>query len=233
MPIQAIVADIIDPHPDIRIIRIHVDGPPVTWLAGQFMELSFQGVLPRSYSIASAPHEQFLEFHIRNNNRGGASQHAVTGLKTGDHLTLRGPFGTATLRHGTAPVVMIAGGMGISPIKALVDDILRQQPTRHIALYWGTRTTQDLYIRSHFEDLAAQNPHFRFIPVVEDQGDGMVDAAALASESSFDHKILYLSGPPAMITAALKTGLQYGALPQNICGDDSQIMTLHKGISPP
>lgn len=231
-PVQAMVEDISDPHPDIRIIRLRVSGGAMTWLAGQFMELSFTGFPPRSYSIASAPHENILEFHIRNNNRGGANQHVVTSLKTGDTLTLRGPFGKATLHDREITpkppaLVLIAGGMGISPIKALIEDALHRHHPGPLTLYWGVKTASDLYIGDFFRDLAQQNPAFRYIPVIEDEGDGMVHDAALKAEGHFTGKIVYLSGPPGMIGAILPVMLRHGATADNIRGDDLKIAALH------
>ncbi len=232
-PIQALVEDILAPHPDIRILRVRVNGS-VAWLAGQFMELSFAGFPPRPYSIASAPHENILEFHIRNNHRSGANQYAVTMLKTGDALTLRGPFGKATLAQKdlvpTPPaLVLIAGGMGISPIRALVADLLHRGHGGPVTLYWGGKSAADLYIADAFRALAAQNPAFRYIPVIEDEGDGLVHEAALKNEGDFTGKIIYLSGPPGMIGTILPVLLQHGATAEGIRGDDAKIAALHGG----
>lgn len=234
---QATIENITSPHPDIRIIRLRINNGPLSWLAGQFMELSFAGYPPRSYSIANAPHEDTLEFHIRNNNRGGANHYAVTTLKQGDLLTLRGPFGKATLPAHIAgtrphPLVMIAGGMGISPIKALIEDALHDNDTTPITLYWGAKTTSDLYIAGIFTALEKSHPHFHFNPVIEDQGDGLAHDFSLRHEQHFTGKALYLSGPPDMIAAALPVALQNGALPENIYGDDPKICALHAGLTP-
>ena len=233
-PVQALVDDILDPHPDIRIIRVRVPGGTLRWLAGQFMEISFTGFPPRSYSIASAPHENILEFHIRNNHRSGANQYAVTTLKTGDSLTLRGPFGKATLTpkdiaSGTSALVLVAGGMGISPIKAIIDDVLHQGHGGRVTLYWGGKTAADLYIASRFQDLAAKNPAFHYVPVIEDQGGGLVHDATLQGEGDFTGKLVYLSGPPGMIDVLLPLLLQHGAAAGNIRGDDIKIAALHAG----
>lgn len=231
-PVEALVEDILGPHPDICILRVRVSDRALTWLAGQFMEISFAGFPPRSYSIASAPHENILEFHIRNNHRGGANQHAVTTLKTGDTLMLRGPFGKATLaQRAQAPsaLVLVAGGMGISPVKALIEDALHKGPAGPISLYWGVKTAADLYIGAHFRDLAAGNPAFLFIPVIEDEGGGKVHEAALKGERDFTGKIVYLSGPAGMIDAILPVLLQHGADADDIRGDDLKIAALHIG----
>ncbi|HEY8189121.1 MAG TPA: FAD-binding oxidoreductase, partial [Micavibrio sp.] len=125
--LQAKVDEIDDAHPEIRIIRLRPVGQSISWQAGQFMELGFTGFPVRPYSIANAPHNALLEFHIRNNNRGGASQHAVTALETGDILTLRGPLGSAVLPpDDRQPLVLIAGGMGLPPMKAIAEAALHR-----------------------------------------------------------------------------------------------------------
>lgn len=234
---HATVESIDYPHPDIRILRLRVGDVAPLWLAGQFMEISFAGFPARPYSIASIPDEDVLEFHIRNNHRGGASEFAVTALKIGDILTLRGPFGSASLRDTDfhAPrVIMLAGGMGISPLRAIIRDALSRSPTMPITLYWGVQTEHDLYIADQFDVLAARHAHFDFIRVIADRGDGHVHDAALAHESSITpNMVVYLSGPAAMIAAALPAILNAGASAENIRGDDPHISALNSGGSAP
>lgn len=218
---NAIVEDIHDPHPDIRVIRLRVTSTPVIWLAGQFMELSLPGLPARPYSIASAPHTGVLEFHIRNTNRGGVSQQ-VRNLKAGDTLTLRGPFGTATRSSADqGPMILIAGGMGLAPMKALIDDALHHGHPGPVTLYWGARTQKDLYLADYFTALAQANPVFTFVPVVEDKGDGLVGDAAIRNPAPLPGAAVYLSGPSPMVQATIPLLLAQGAQAGKIHTDDA------------
>ncbi len=219
--IQAVVQEIDDLHPEIRIIRIRPRDGTIFWQAGQFMEFAFSGFPSRPYSIANACHNPLIEFHIRNNNRGGASQYAVTCLKIGDSLTLRGPLGHVTLPPDDHhPLVLIAGGMGLSPMKAIAEEALHRNHPGPITLYWGGREVSDLYLADYFQALARNNPSFRFVPVIESRGDGLVGNAAAHDKADFSSSHIYLAGPPAMVTRTLPLLLEKGARHDFIHTDD-------------
>lgn len=221
--IDATVDAIEDIHPDIRIVRLRVSGDTPVWEAGQYMELTFKGFAPRPYSIASAPHSNVLEFHIRGTGKGGASEHVVKHLKAGDILTLRGPFGRAT--HSSLnrePLLLIAGGMGISPLKAIVEDALHHAHPGPLRLYWGAQTAKDLYMADRFRALASSA--FEFIPVTQDKTEsrqGLVGEVMADEMGDLSGYQIYLSGPPAMIKALIPQLLAKGARHDHIHSDDS------------
>lgn len=226
----ATVEAVEDVHPDIRIIRIRPDNKTVSWLAGQYMELVFAGMPARPYSIASAPHTNIFEFHIRNAKGGGVSEHIVKALKTGDKLTLRGPFGSAaTIPGDKMPLLLIAGGMGLSPLKALIEDALHRNRPGPITLYWGVKTKEDLYLAKTFEAMAKAHPHFKFIPVIQDKTGRQVGDAVAADFKDLSATRIYLAGSPAMIASILPQLQKNGAQDNFIHGDDTALSRAPKG----
>lgn len=222
---DAVVETISDVHPEIRILRVRPGQSGVIWRAGQYMELMFDGFPARPYSIASAPQSGVLEFHIRNTGHGGVSQHAVKALKAGDHLTLRGPFGKAVMVAGeTMPIIMIGGGMGLSPLKAMIEDSLQNGYSAPITLYWGTRDSSELYMADHFRALMTAHPSFRFVPVAQDQSHQLVGDAVAAYEDDLSGTRIYLAGPHAMIAAIVPVLLQKKAAIDRIHSDDDMIL---------
>ena len=214
--IPAIVEDIDDVHHDIRIIRIRPTAGPFTWAAGQYMELTFAGFPARPYSIGSAPHSGAPEFHIRRAGINGVSQHVANTVKKGDILELRGPFGDAGIIPGdTMPLLLVAGGMGLPPMKAMIDDAVHRNDMRPVTLYWGTRTPAEMYLMDYFTQLAAGHAHFKFVPVV-----GGEVSKEIAREGDLSGKRIYLAGPPPMIHAAITAVLQNGADVNLIHTDD-------------
>ena len=110
---------------------------------------------------------------------------------------VRGPGGTAYLRvKHTGPILAIAGGSGLAPIKSIVETALYERLTQPIHMYFGVRDERDLYLEHHFQTLAFQYPNFRFTPVLsEPQGStqrrrsGFVtDAVARTSRRSKDSR---------------------------------------------
>lgn len=222
--LAATIETVNDVAAGIRILRVRTDGALPSWLAGQYMELAFTGMPPRSYSIASAPHSNVLEFHIRDSKNGGVSSHIVTALKPGDPLTLRGPFGYAAMIPGdTAPLLLVAGGMGLSQLKAIAEESLHTKHPGPVVLCWAVRTDQDLYLKAHFESLQRAHPQFRFMPVVESTSGQNAGQAVSTQFSDLSGMRIYVAGSPAMIAAILPGLYAGGARADMIHGDDKNL----------
>ncbi|MDB5492035.1 MAG: oxidoreductase FAD-binding domain protein [Micavibrio sp.] len=226
--LPALVDSVDDVHHDIRIIRLRPTGGPFAWAAGQYMELTFAGFQPRPYSIGSAPHSGLPEFHIRRAGINGVSQHVANTVKPGDTVVLRGPFGDAGIIPGdTMPLLLVAGGMGLPPMKAMIDDALHRNDTRRMTLYWGTRTPEEMYLMDYFTQLAAGNAHFKFVPVI-----GGEVSKEIVNEGNLAGMRLYLAGPPPMIHASVTAALKNGAQINLIHSDDVPTLNLFRNPGP-
>ncbi|MGH6930262.1 MAG: naphthalene 1,2-dioxygenase, partial [Dongiaceae bacterium] len=140
----------------------------------------------------------------------GASRYAVRRLAVGEAVTVAGPMGDAYLRpEHPGPIIAIAGGSGLAPMKSIVETALHLGLTQDIHLYFGVRTERDLYLVEHFERLTAIHRYFRFIPVVAEPNEparwrrGLVGDAVLADITNLACSKIYLAGPPPMVEAAI------------------------------
>lgn len=216
---QARVCAIEDVFANTRIVRLELENKArLNYQAGQYVRLSFAGEDPRAYSIAAAPGGNELEFHIRDTG-GTASHHATHVLKCGDPVLLQGPFGDHVWRKMDRPVLLLAGGVGIAPAKALIEAALAQGLDYPLHLFWGVRTQAALYLEDYFRTLAARAPGFHFIPVLSDQShkdyrSGTVMAAVAETFTDLSAMAVYLSGPPAMIDAAKPVLIDLGVAPE-------------------
>jgi naphthalene 1,2-dioxygenase ferredoxin reductase component len=207
---------------DIRRVLLAVErGGPFVFSAGQFASLGFGALPPRDYSMANRPGERLLEFHIRRMGAGSVSEHVASRLRPGDPVRLTGPLGTAYLRERhSGPILAIAGGSGLAPIKSIVETALSRPPARPIRLYFGARDGRDLYLVEHFAALASRHADFRFVPVLsEPRGrtayrTGLVQEAAAEALAALPGAKAYLAGPPAMVEAASAL-LRAGGLAQS------------------
>ncbi|HYC13401.1 MAG TPA: 2Fe-2S iron-sulfur cluster-binding protein, partial [Stellaceae bacterium] len=140
------VASIEDMTHDIKGVRLEiVSGGPFTFSAGQYAALRFSSLAARDYSMANRPDENVLEFHIRHVSGGAASRYAARCLKHGEKVVVEGPFGSAWLRgNHTGPILAIAGGSGLAPIKSIVETALARGARQPIRLYLGVRDEPDL-----------------------------------------------------------------------------------------
>lgn len=188
--------------------------PAVDYRAGQYFDWVLPGIAPdRSFSAANRPGTSRIEFHVRIYPGGGVSQRVDRGeLMEGDVLTMRGPFGSAGLSADEyRPAILVAGGTGLAPIKAVLDDAFASGARRSFRFFYGTRQQGDLY---HLETLSAwcrDHANFSFVPVLSDEpadsawtGErGMVtDAVARNVFDAFGAEA-FLCGPPPMIDAAI------------------------------
>ncbi len=212
---------------DIKRLRLAVEaGGPFTFSAGQYAALSFAGQAPRDYSMANRPDEPVLEFHIRRTVGGAASNYVAERLRLGDTVKLEGPFGASFLREKhTGPILAVAGGSGLAPIKSIVESALAAGMAQPIDLYFGVRGERDLYLEEHFRALAQRHANLRFVPVLSEAGEttmrrqGFVHEAAVADHPDLDGAKAYLAGPPVMVEAATRLLLARGMRREDIHAD--------------
>jgi CDP-4-dehydro-6-deoxyglucose reductase, E3 len=188
------------------------------FLAGQYIDILLRDGQRRSFSLANPPSQSdVLEIHVRRVPGGKFTEHVFTTLQEKDLLRFRGPLGIFFLRDDDSappgalgrPAILIAGGTGFAPIKAIVLDAIARGIKRPLHLYWGTRARRDLYLH----DLAAgwQRDHgqIRYTPVLSEtlpadawRGRvGWVHEAVLADYADLSGVDVYASGPPPMIEA--------------------------------
>ena len=203
------VVSLDDATHDIKRIRLElVSGGPFDFSAGQFASVTFEGCPPRDYSMANVPGDPIIEFHIRRTAGGATSAHVAETLKVGDQVRVEGPFGASYLREShRGPIIAVAGGSGMAPIKSVVERALQKELPQHIYLYFGVRSERDLYLHDHFGALAEKHRNLHFIPVLSDGGDsslrqGLVHEAVAQDFDEVDGCTAYLAGPPVMVEAA-------------------------------
>lgn len=169
--------------------------------------MRFAGQPPRDYSIASPPGTETLAIHVRRERPGqGVSAFVAEELCEGDALELQGPYGAAWFRRDhPGPVLAVAGGTGLAPMKAVVEDALAVPLRRDIHLYAGFRNEEEIYLERHFIELMHSQPNFRFVTVLaEPRHHGGRRTGPVGEAVAADFQLLYghhcyLAGPPKMV----------------------------------
>jgi ferredoxin-NAD(P)+ reductase (naphthalene dioxygenase ferredoxin-specific) len=221
------VVELRDATHDIRVVRMTIDsGGPFSFAAGQYASVQFADLPARDYSMANRPDEEILEFHIRLLPGGAVTPHVAQALKTGDAVKVVGPYGSAHLRAThTGPVLALAGGSGLAPIKSIVETALAQGARQKIALYFGVRAERDLYLEDHFATLCRRHPNLDFIPVLSQaeaptqRRTGFLADAVRADFPALDGAKAYLAGPPVMVETAMTALLEMGLRRQDCHAD--------------
>ena len=217
------VARVFDETHDVRTFRlVPPDGGPLpfTHRAGQHLtlELTVDGApLYRSYTIASAPTRTgAIEITVKRQDAGRGGSRAVhAALVEGAEVRVRGPHGRFHFEgDGADHVVLIAGGVGITPVMAMLRTLTDRAWPGRIDLLYGVRGAADVVFDAELAYLAARFPnlHVRVfasaadLPATWTRGRGHVDRAALAEVPGLTAAPVYLCGPEPMmaaVTAAL------------------------------
>ncbi len=162
----------------------------------------------RGFSLANAPDEPDLIAATRI--RDSAFKRVLSRLPVGTEVELDAPYGDFTLhRTPTTPAVFITGGIGVTPVRSMIAQAMRDQTGHQITLLHSSRTPGDLPYRNDFERLARAHRNFRYVPVVTDSAPaawrgerGRLDEGMLARHvPRLTGPIFYLSGPEGMVRA--------------------------------
>jgi ferredoxin-NADP reductase len=222
---------------------VPADGQPLpAYLPGQF--LTFKLDVPttsgasesliRCYSLSDAPHPAHYRVSIKRIPApagsdlppGRSSGHFHDRVGVGSILQVRAPGGHFHIGQSSqndAPVVLIAGGIGLTPMLSMLNWCLAEKAGREVWLYYGVRHGGELVHRAHLETLAAThaNFHLRFCfsdpqPAEREGQDfhhrGRVDMDLLRRQLPLKPYHFFICGPTPMM-ASLVTGLEDWGVP--------------------
>ena len=201
--------------PDVMAIHLKLPASErLQFLAGQYIDILLKDGKRRSFSLANAPHDDvLLQLHIRHVVGGSFTDQVFSTMKQRDMLRFSGPHGSFHLREdSTKPLVLLAGGTGFAPIKAIVEHAIAEDCVRPMHIYWGARARVDLYQNALPEQWAAQYAHISYTPVLSEPAaddrwtgrTGFVHQAVLTDFPDLSGHQVYACGAPAMIDAALR-----------------------------
>jgi ferredoxin-NADP reductase len=193
------------------------------FLPGQFVTLAL-AVSPdrnvvRCYSLSDQPDPERYRITVKRVPDGEASGYLHAAVQVGDILQLRAPAGPFVLDPDqSVPAVLVAGGIGITPMMSMITWSLRHQPQRRLRLYYGVRCGADHAFRATLAELAATHPALTVTCVYSHPapGDvvgrdfdrsGHVDLELLRATLPHGRHQFYVCGPPPMM-AALVPGLR-------------------------
>lgn len=206
---------------DIKEYRIKLTDPgEIAYTPGQYVQFlapAYKGSpeeVYRAYSISSDPSEKdHLELIVRRVTGGICTTYMFDHLKEGSEVRINGPHGEFYLRDTQAPIIFIAGGSGIAPIKCMLHHMHNTANSRKSIFFFGVRTLKDLFLSDRMSAFEKELAEFRFVPVVSEpesadwRGErGRVTDAAkkyLESQPDAGNYEGYLCGSPGMIDSAI------------------------------
>ena len=199
--------------PDVMLLDLRLPASEAfQFRAGQYIDILLADGQRRSFSIANAPHDAgHVELHVRRIDGGRFTAQVFDTMKDKDILRFEGPLGSFWLREdSTRPILLVAGGTGFAPIKAIVEHARHTGMSRPITLYWGSRDRAGLYLDQLARTWQEAIPGFTYIPVLSEERAedawsgrrGLVHQAVLDDHADLSGYEVYACGAPAMVDAA-------------------------------
>ncbi|MGY6553789.1 MAG: CDP-6-deoxy-delta-3,4-glucoseen reductase [Wenzhouxiangella sp.] len=205
--------------PEIMRLRLKLPkAARLQFLAGQYIDIIQADGKRRAFSIASSPAEtDFIELHIKHVSGGGFTGHVFESMQLKEILRFEGPLGTFFIRRGSKrPLLLMGGGTGFAPLKAMIEELIEAGDTRPVRLFWGVQRESDLYARALIDQWKKDHPDLRFTPVLAEPpaawtgAQGFVHEAVVDQIADLAEHDVYMSGPPAMVNAGRSAFLAVG-----------------------
>jgi len=170
------------------------------------LELSTEnGGIEYPMSLACSPTKPYLEFGARLSN--SPWKKAFAALRPGDEAEVDGAYGHFVLDEAS-PTVLVAGGIGITPLKGMAEYAADRQLPIEVRLVYSSRNEEEIAYRSELEGLARQNPRFEVLHTLTRVPNdsswtgrrGRIDGALLAHASrGLSSPTYYVCGKPGMV----------------------------------
>ena len=221
-----------------------VDGQPLpAFRPGQFLTFSLEvaagaggeeparRAITRCYSLSDRPDPAEYRVTIKRVPAppdhpefapGLSSNHFHDHVQIGDILRVKAPAGHFFIdTDPNVPVVLIGGGIGITPMVSMLRWCIANQPQRPVHLYYGLRNSDEHAFKSTLEDMAASHLALRLhvvysrplaadVPGRDYQHAGHVDVELLRQTLPHGRHQFYVCGPPAMMQTLVPALAEWG-----------------------
>jgi ferredoxin-NADP reductase len=180
----------------------------------------------RSYSIASAPEDDYLVLTVERLEDGEVSPYLVDELRPGDELELRGPIGGYFVwEHSLGgPLLLLGGGSGIVPLRSMLRHHVAAESTVPVRLLYSARALDDVIYRDEFARLGARDEvdiRFSLTRAWPEGWSGyrrridreMLEEVAWPPE---DRPLVYICGPTSFVETAASGLMELGHEPGRI-----------------
>jgi ferredoxin-NADP reductase len=204
------VLAVFDETPDIRTFRMaRPEG--FEFKAGQFLTIRVRAdgkEHARCYSISSPPGAQgHLEITVKRIGLVSGALHST--VRPGSTVSVRPPGGAFIYPAGEdRPIVLIAGGVGITPLMCMLRHAIDAEPTRPVTLFYSVRTVEDIAFCDEIQMLARRHGQFRAFIAISDGPAGpefypgrVCEELLATGAPDIVHAVCLICGPPPMLDA--------------------------------
>lgn len=155
---------------DISLIKLKTSDPPIPYQAGQYVKVRHNNGIYSPMSVACAPQDaSVIEFHLHHPRENFQAIDLLRMVHKEKKLFIRGPYGscTATALRLDSPIIFLANGTGLAPIKAIMQEFLCMQKTLPpIHLYQYAEDQSELYLQNQVTEWLEKLTDFRYTPLL-------------------------------------------------------------------
>jgi ferredoxin-NADP reductase len=179
---------------------------PLTWEPGQYMHytLPHENMDDRGderwFTISSAPfeHEVWITTRI-SPDRGSSFKRALLELQPGTTIETDAPEGDFTLDNPTTQSIFVAGGIGVTPFRSIINQLHHDGKPLNIELLYANRDADTIPFKDELEAISKEHENFHITYFI---GDNHIDENALREYGAkYDNPTYYVSGPEPMVEA--------------------------------
>ncbi|MDE2588618.1 MAG: FAD-dependent oxidoreductase [Patescibacteria group bacterium] len=162
----------------------------------------------RTFSFITIPTDN--EIGIATRMRDTAFKRILRNAEPGFEIEIKDPRGSLILPSDTKrPLVLLAGGIGITPLISMVREATFKKSDQKITLFYSNRTIKQTAFLNELKETVNKNPNFSFVPVMtqEDLANWNGEIGHLTVETlrkyipNTNDTLFYLAGPTGMVTA--------------------------------
>jgi Na+-transporting NADH:ubiquinone oxidoreductase subunit F len=203
---------------DIKEICMRLNEPSeISQRPGQYVQVqapSPDGPVFRAYSISSPAYENNIVQLVVRLVPGGIGSTYLHNVKPGDPIGFTGPYGEFWLNEDpSVEIVCVGGGCGMAPMRNIIYTLYDKWPDRVCWLFFGCRTTHDIFYLEQLQEHAKKHPNFHVIYALSDKlgedevWDGETGFIHLSVDKYLEPDVrrqAFLCGPPLMIEAVTR-----------------------------
>ena len=215
------VRSVIRATPRTRLINLDLSKASLRFAAGQAVMVGLHGSpLQKPYSVASAPWEVeqtgVLQLLAQVEETGSPDPHLEL-ASPGTMIDVDGPMGTFALHSESdqAPLLFVAGGTGIAPLRSMLMDRLSRSRVPSVAVVYSARSADEFAYRSELEAMASAGRIGVTFTVTRPEGNwngrrGRIDEALLTEALPGANPICLICGPPALVSSVSELLVKLG-----------------------
>lgn len=181
----------------------------------------------RHYSLSDAPGKDYYRISVKREDKGVVSNYLHQSIQEGNLLAVSAPAGDFVLEPKEMPVVLISGGVGLTPMISMLNTIFEQQPEREVTFIHGALNSQVHAMKEHVAQLANEHAKVKsFVaytePTVEDRAvknydkEGIIDLEWLTSILPNNQADFYFCGPVPFMKMMYRSLKEWGVPAENI-----------------